>query len=303
MSDPVTNIDIEDVLTSIRRLVREGGGSTPSQSAESNAAGKPATPLADGRATQENPPAARFVLTAALRVAEPPTTFVPSANRNAPEALRGSAHETNILSGAGGLVEDRLDLGVADIVASDFVTEQPEAGTAPDEPERRLRVSDTAAGLEVSVTASSDDWEPDGSEGVPVMDWAQATPEDAPLFRSRQTGPMRRQLEAIVSEAEFVPEPTFRHGVSDTDKGPSTRQFPDSRDTAGADAGPGTSFREDFAAYTGKELVMEEAALRALIAEIVRQELQGSLGERITRNVRKLVRREISRMMTSEEFE
>jgi hypothetical protein len=300
MSDPVTNIDIEDVLTSIRRLVREGGGSATSQTAESNAS---ANPSADDRETRERPPAARFVLTPALRVAEPPTAFVPAANRLATKAVPEASDVSDVLSGAGAAGEDRFDFGVTDIVASDFVTDDPEVRTVPGEPERKSRVSDRAAGLEVAVTASSDDWEPDGSEGVPVMDWAQATPEDAPLFRSRQGGPIRRQPEVIVSEAEFVPEPTFRHGASDTDKGPSTRQFPDSRDTAGADAGPGTSFREDFAAYTGKELVMEEAALRAMIAEIVRQELQGSLGERITRNVRKLVRREISRMMTSEEFE
>jgi len=43
--------------------------------------------------------------------------------------------------------------------------------------------------------------------------------------------------------------------------------------------------------------------LRELVTEIVRQELQGALGERITRNVRKLVRREIHRALTSQELE
>ncbi|UWQ20194.1 hypothetical protein [Jannaschia sp. W003] len=44
-------------------------------------------------------------------------------------------------------------------------------------------------------------------------------------------------------------------------------------------------------------------ALRELVAEVVRQELAGALGERITRNVRKLVRRELRSMFASEEFE
>ena len=44
-------------------------------------------------------------------------------------------------------------------------------------------------------------------------------------------------------------------------------------------------------------------ALRDLISEIVRQELSGELGERITRNVRKLVRREIRQLLASEEFD
>ncbi len=37
----------------------------------------------------------------------------------------------------------------------------------------------------------------------------------------------------------------------------------------------------------------DEVALRALVAEMIREELQGELGNRITRNVRKLVQREI----------
>ena len=43
--------------------------------------------------------------------------------------------------------------------------------------------------------------------------------------------------------------------------------------------------------------------LRDLVTEIIREELQGALGERITRNVRKMVRREIHRMVTSEHFD
>jgi hypothetical protein len=48
---------------------------------------------------------------------------------------------------------------------------------------------------------------------------------------------------------------------------------------------------------------LDEAALRDLVGEIVRAELQGALGERITRNVRKLVRREIHRALTAQELE
>jgi hypothetical protein len=51
------------------------------------------------------------------------------------------------------------------------------------------------------------------------------------------------------------------------------------------------------------ELPIDEDELRDLVAEIVRQELQGALGERITRNVRKLVRREIHRIISSQEFD
>ena len=48
---------------------------------------------------------------------------------------------------------------------------------------------------------------------------------------------------------------------------------------------------------------LDEAALRELVAEIVREELQGALGERITRNIRKLVRREIARSQVLKDLE
>jgi hypothetical protein len=51
------------------------------------------------------------------------------------------------------------------------------------------------------------------------------------------------------------------------------------------------------------EAVLDEEALRDLVAEIVREELMGTLGERITRNVRKLVRREIHRALTCQDFD
>lgn len=50
------------------------------------------------------------------------------------------------------------------------------------------------------------------------------------------------------------------------------------------------------------EAFLDENSLRDLVAETVRQELQGALGERITRNVRKLVRREIQRALNSQEL-
>ncbi|MCR9158429.1 MAG: hypothetical protein NXH80_14400 [Rhodobacteraceae bacterium] len=59
------------------------------------------------------------------------------------------------------------------------------------------------------------------------------------------------------------------------------------------------TYEEDQA----QALEIDEETLRQMVGEIVRQELQGALGERITRNVRKLVRREIHRMLISQEFD
>lgn len=55
-----------------------------------------------------------------------------------------------------------------------------------------------------------------------------------------------------------------------------------------------------FAAGAG---AIDEDALREIVTEMLQRELQGPLGERITRNVRKLVRREIHRALASRDFD
>lgn len=57
-----------------------------------------------------------------------------------------------------------------------------------------------------------------------------------------------------------------------------------------------------LAGYSADEL-FDEGALRDMIGEVIREELQGVLGERITSNVRRLVRREVQRALTLREFE
>ena len=47
----------------------------------------------------------------------------------------------------------------------------------------------------------------------------------------------------------------------------------------------------------------DEPALRAAVVRILREELAGELGEKITRNVRKLVSREINRALASHDLD
>ena len=44
--------------------------------------------------------------------------------------------------------------------------------------------------------------------------------------------------------------------------------------------------------------IMDELAMRKIVSEMIREELEGEMGERITRNVRKLIRREIARALS-----
>jgi len=50
------------------------------------------------------------------------------------------------------------------------------------------------------------------------------------------------------------------------------------------------------------EVPVDEAMLREIVRDVLREELQGRLGERITRNIRKLVRAEIARVMAEEDL-
>ena len=51
------------------------------------------------------------------------------------------------------------------------------------------------------------------------------------------------------------------------------------------------------------ESVLDEEVLREIISQVVRDELKGVLGQKITRNVRKMVRREIRLALAAEELE
>ena len=90
--------------------------------------------------------------------------------------------------------------------------------------------------------------------------------------------------------------------LSDLDVQPLTLETT-STDEASAQGAAVDEDEPDLAAIFGDDSVIDEDMLRDMVSDIVRQELQGVLGERITRNVRKLVRREIQRVLASQEFE
>jgi hypothetical protein len=49
--------------------------------------------------------------------------------------------------------------------------------------------------------------------------------------------------------------------------------------------------------------ILDEEALRRVINAIIREELQGELGDRISRNLRKLIRREIAEVMAEQQHD
>lgn len=80
--------------------------------------------------------------------------------------------------------------------------------------------------------------------------------------------------------------------------------FEDAEDEEGVAADVDPSLEEELAlAGYSDEDIMDEDALRDLVAQVIREELQGELGQRITRNVRRLVRREVQQALSLRDFE
>lgn len=156
------------------------------------------------------------------------------------------------------------------------------------------------AALEAAIDGYPQDWEPDGSE-----------PRDA----AESDDPRTESLEA-------VPPVSFRHNhfpapastrVAAPREAPPRRLVPDPAPVKpqrvqvrakGDDDTVASALADEIETLADDTdaPVIDEAVLRELVSEIVRQELQGPLGERITRNVRKLVRREIHRVLASQDF-
>ena len=70
-----------------------------------------------------------------------------------------------------------------------------------------------------------------------------------------------------------------------------------------SDIAPDADVTPDPELFADDAAIIDEETLRDMVSEIVREELQGVLGERITRNVRKLVRREIHRALAAQDLE
>lgn len=187
------------------------------------------------------------------------------------------------------LAEDdlALDVGEAakDDTADDDTPVADAAVVATAAPEKSL--SEKIAALEMLVGKRRDNFEPDdpgagayAGTQAPAMEWEDAeTDEDVLEARVEDTPPFDSIHDDVEEDA-----PAYAAYVE-----------AEADDRAG-DATIAQVFSSD-------EDVLDEEALRELVSDIVREELQGALGERITRNVRKLVRREIHRALAAQDLE
>lgn len=374
MSDPVTNADIEDVLSSIRRLVSDSA--TP-HTAPAQADDKREDAVSDDPGA-EAPKAEKLVLTPAFRVHDTPEQDTGPATQILDEAA--SADEVMFLHrpihpGQ----EDTPDLSTAqdDAPADEFLESDQPGDVSQDATVDAQSESDSGIGSEEGEGADAASYNPseetdlsDGAEeedGDIAADWPPAsdlveaarahTVEELPLDHRVA------ELEAAVtnSAVEFEPdlgdagedigpgiflrkradlnsaepqEPTDVDEKSVSDLAPEGEAEirPEASQAAVEAEGAQSweSFDAEIAAFIDddKEIegtaetiapegqddsaildatddtdVLDEEMLRELVIRLVREELQGAVGEKITRNVRRLVRREVERALTLKSLE
>ena len=296
MSDPVTNVAIEDVLSSIRRLVSEDARVRP----------------LGLRAEPEVPEAAagKLVLTPALRVSAPAAD---DAQDDAPQHDAAQSEEPGAVG-----QDDAGDAQAHDGVFDD----QPAADDA------QAAIAEQAQPVEDAALAWEDHLD-DTRDAAPlrlsdalVTDIAEATTDrgDAAWTAPDAADALPETLLSGATEPhdEWTMSSLTPEGddvlIADPDDASASADFvfASSRDAAGhedataqaaAYAAADKGDESTSSIFREEDTILDEESLRELVAEIVRQELQGALGERITRNVRKLVRREIHRALTSHELE
>jgi len=168
--------------------------------------------------------------------------------------------------------------------APDELDEQDEQGAPTDavavaamaEAAVSSALMDRIARMEAVVADQDGEWEPDG-DGPEAN---AAAPTEVLAWEDHVEG-----TDDGMDAGQDTPEAQFRHAEPEPYADPAPVAERPEEDTAVEDA------------------ILDEEALREMVADIVRQELQGALGERITRNVRKLVRREIHRALASHELD
>ncbi|MEO8242266.1 MAG: hypothetical protein ABI832_08125, partial [bacterium] len=254
----MSSLEIEDVLSSIRRLVSEdlrpGNKANAATRATSAATASPApTAKADEK----------LILTPAFRVVSPNRTSPVVAAPPRPSAL------------------PRLHLGADPVI------------------------EDLAATLERAVEAQDFEWESETGDAAPLVaepewtedGWAELTPPDVIAETIAETIVDPQPPQAAPSWAQPDPDDAeadpVAEGVQPVRHAPIAEPDAYWADQAEAEAVAELRNAARPATSINEEMTFDEEVLRDLVRDIIREELQGGLGERITRNVRKLVRAEI----------
>lgn len=166
---------------------------------------------------------------------------------------------------------------------------------------RKIAEMEAARSQDRTAPAAQPHWEPDSkteapfaSAGPDVIEW-----RDEPL-RQPSAAPGRKAPQEPELPEDLTTETARELRRPDAEAaGPGAGRIEALARSSAAEAA--MEALEDGLGGAG-EAYLDEDSLRDLVSSIVREELQGALGERITRNVRKLVRREIQRALAAQDL-
>jgi hypothetical protein len=315
MSDSMSKTEIEDVLSSIRRLVTEDG--RPTQNPHASSAGRllltPALRIgpAPAEVARTFGAAEPLLLLAAQRI-DPAASVSYRAAAAVEAALRGHREDwepdgTEVAPSTNRSVEwDTADAAEpvgsrpagADAVAAEAADPPAFPGTQP-------------AAFAGDSDAVHDIWDDFLAEhrSAPLLAAEQAEAwhpaehhsagQPGPASEADSTTTERAVMTALPAVVQTVPQAVPADADADDD-----RQESSSRTASLPEDLSGIRLEEGLAGPSGSEdpPSIDEVLLRDLIRDVLREELQGELGERITRNVRKLVRAELARALAARDL-
>lgn len=214
---------------------------------------------------------------------------------------------------------------VAEVAPETDDAQQPEVAEAPfsemvpdfDVPMFRHnagseRNEEKVAELEAAVSETRENWEPDGGEETAQVEVLQFHAARLRKTKSREKTVASVEELPIRDEklAETEETPAADSSADDIpvnlEPDEALSRLHETLNLTNPVSEPAKELEETpDAINTGVEEddlepvdILDEAALQAMVADMIRAELQGEIGEKITRSVRKLVRREIERALT-----
>ncbi len=289
MSDRMSSLEIEDVLSSIRRLVSEDH--------------RPESRAQAARALLEKSAAEKLILTPALRVV--------ATDQPVGESLMLPHAATAHMQPAFGAEPDE---------ATELWSEpeplvlHPSVKPAPVSAAHDNSIGAVVTALGAAVDARAEDWEAATGDTLTDGGWAEASTRAAPNpadFVGIETlddsvpdvipaGPLKAvsgwaQHDTIAFKGPGPDDGAMGDGVA-ASAAPTPSDWADAAEaevvaTLQADTEKALS----AAMAAAPNAAFDEKALRDMVREMIREELAGRLGERITRNIRRLVRTEIAR--------
>lgn len=343
MSEIGKKMDVEDVLSSIRRLVSDEARATAdADETEKTPSDSSTDLLQQGNAKERD----KLVLTPSLRIEDP----APAAPATADIEQRIADIESLVMSEAMELPENTLDesvevqnveleatattdatdaddtdyndeaattemMSALNLSMKEFVRAEPpmtanlsDAPSAEEEPDPSIEPEQQEAPAPLKLVKNAEaaaDWDEEDVSIAVEQDELEgsAIASDSPFAPDLDDVPPEPEF---MSHAKAVAEAAMEAEAEDT----SEPEMDTERETLihrepplTAETAAPFASAEEPMDYTEDDTFLDEETLREMVSEMVRSELQGELGDRITRNVRKLVRREIHRALASRDFE